>query len=42
VLAAPERRAAVGEAAYVEATARFDVGVFVDAFAGHIEHVAAT
>lgn len=41
VLAAPERRAAVGEAAFVEATARFDVGVFVDAFAGHIEHVAA-
>jgi glycosyltransferase involved in cell wall biosynthesis len=41
VLAAPERRAAVGEAAYVEATARFDVNVFVDAFAGHIEHVAA-
>lgn len=41
VLAAPERRAAVGEAAYVEATARFDVGVFVDAFAGHIEHVAS-
>ena len=42
VLAAPERRAAVGEAAYVEATARFDVGVFVDAFAGHLEHVSAT
>jgi glycosyltransferase involved in cell wall biosynthesis len=41
VLAAPERRAAVGEAAYVEATARFDVNVFVDAFAGHIEQVAA-
>ena len=41
VLAAPERRATVGEAAYVEATARFDVGVFVDSFAGHIEHVAA-
>ncbi len=41
VLAAPERRAAVGEAAYVEATARFDVGVFVNSFAGHIEHVAA-
>jgi glycosyltransferase involved in cell wall biosynthesis len=41
VLAAPERRAAVGEAAYVEATSRFDVGTFVDAFAGHIEHVAA-
>jgi glycosyltransferase involved in cell wall biosynthesis len=42
VLAAPERRATVGEAAFVEATARFDVGVFVDSFAGHIEHVAAT
>ena len=42
VLAAPERRAAVGEAAYVEATARFDVGVFVHAFAGHLEHVSAT
>jgi glycosyltransferase involved in cell wall biosynthesis len=40
-LAAPERRAAVGEAAYVEATARFDVNVFVDAFAGHVEHVAS-
>jgi glycosyltransferase involved in cell wall biosynthesis len=42
LLAAPERRAALGEAAYVEATARFDVGVFVDAFARHIEQVAAT
>jgi glycosyltransferase involved in cell wall biosynthesis len=41
VLAAPERREAVGGAAYVEATARFDVGVFVDSFAGHIERVAA-
>ena len=40
-LAAPERRAAVGEAAFTEATARFDVGVFVDSFAGHIERVAA-
>jgi glycosyltransferase involved in cell wall biosynthesis len=41
LLAAPERRAAVGEAAYEEATARFDVGAFVDAFAGHLEHTAA-
>jgi glycosyltransferase involved in cell wall biosynthesis len=40
LLAAPERRAAVGAAAYLEATARFDVGIFVDAFARHIEQVA--
>ena len=37
----PERRATVGRAAYAEATARFDVQAFADAFTGHLEAVAS-
>jgi glycosyltransferase involved in cell wall biosynthesis len=39
LIAAPETRAAVGRAAYEEATARFDVAEFADAFASHLERV---
>ncbi|MGD9695168.1 MAG: glycosyltransferase family 4 protein [Thermoleophilia bacterium] len=41
LLAAPERRAEVGRAASAEATARFDVRAFADAFAAHVEDAAA-
>ena len=37
---APERREAVGRAAFDEASRRFDVGPFVDAFTGHLERAA--
>ena len=37
LIAAPERRAAYGRAASEDATARFDVDDFADAFAGHLE-----
>jgi glycosyltransferase involved in cell wall biosynthesis len=40
LIAAPETRAAVGRAAFEEASARFDVAAFADAFAGHLERVA--
>ncbi len=40
LIAAPETRAAVGRAAFEEASARFDVGAFADAFATHLEQVA--
>jgi glycosyltransferase involved in cell wall biosynthesis len=36
----PERRASVGRAAFDEATARFDVQAFTDAFTGHLERAA--
>ena len=39
LIAAPETRAAVGRAAFEEASARFDVAAFADAFATHIEQV---
>ncbi len=39
LIAAPETRAAVGRAAFEEASARFDVASFADAFATHLEHV---
>ena len=41
LIAAPERRAAYGRAASEDATARFDVDDFADAFAGHLEREAA-
>ena len=37
LLARARAARAVGRAAFEEATARFDVGLFVDAFAGHLE-----
>ena len=40
LVGAPERRKAVGRAAFDEASRRFDVGPFVDAFAGHVERAA--
>jgi glycosyltransferase involved in cell wall biosynthesis len=36
----PERRASVGRAAFDEATARFDVQAFADAFTEHLERAA--
>ena len=42
LIAAPETRASVGRAAFEEASARFDIDVFADAFARHLEEVAAT
>ena len=39
LIAAPETRAAVGRAAFEEASARFDVAAFADAFATHVEQV---
>jgi glycosyltransferase involved in cell wall biosynthesis len=41
LIAAPERRAAYGRAASEDASARFDVDDFADAFAGHLEAAAA-
>ena len=40
LIAAPERRAAYGRAASEDATARFDVDDFADAFAGHLERAS--
>jgi glycosyltransferase involved in cell wall biosynthesis len=40
LLDSPERRAVIGAAAFAEATARFDVGTFADAFATHLEATA--
>jgi len=39
LIAAPETRVAVGRAAFEEASARFDVSAFADAFATHVEQV---
>lgn len=40
LIGAPERRAAVGRAAFDEASARFDVGTFATTFADHLERAA--
>jgi glycosyltransferase involved in cell wall biosynthesis len=41
LLDSPDRRASVGSAAFAEATARFGVEAFADAFTGHVEAAAA-
>jgi glycosyltransferase involved in cell wall biosynthesis len=40
LIESPERRAVIGAAAFAEATARFDVQTFADAFTAHLEAAA--